>query len=145
MPRLGLRGTSRLESRYMVDCGAGAMVAGDCSGGIDAGAMVAGDCPGGTDASVVCSIVVGVADGCETWVSDAKDGSGAGPADDTTAGPGPTDEIGARPHPTDDTDPGPTDDTGAGPGLTDDTGAGPGPTDDTGAGSKDDSGTTLII
>ena len=45
-------GTNRLRLPYVLDCGAGAMVAEGCSGGLDAGA--------------VGSIVVG--DGCETWV-----------------------------------------------------------------------------
>ena len=67
-----------------------------------AGAIVADDCSGGTDAGVVGSIIVGVADGCKTWVvctgltcSDSKDGSGARFADDTGAGAGPTDDTGA--------------------------------------------------
>ena len=33
-------GTKKLRLSYVLDCGAGAIVAEDCSGGIDAGAIV---------------------------------------------------------------------------------------------------------
>ena len=86
--------SGRTDTAAMVPEGcSGAMVAEDCSGGTDAGATVAEGCSGEIDASVVGSIVISVADGCETWVvcrgltgSDAKDGSGAGPTDETGAG-----------------------------------------------------------